>query len=225
MSKIAVIGIAAAALAAAFAFSGGAHAAVKPPGGDVPDNVRDMIQRALDTADPEVIRVTAAKVRALGYNEQAESMKAAANEIETDMKRVQSTQPGKASPGITSGKVITGTPIKTAEDQQARSFAGSVAAMLSGKTKGREDRLMVKKYQEQETKRGQAVGKIDGFYGIKTALTLANDHGIAPPKPLYFSSNATERNAAIAFYKSELMKFAAADPARREEWTQAANAL
>lgn len=195
------------------------------PGGDIPDNVREIIEKALDSADPETIRVVAAKVKALGYTAQAESLRVAANEIESQMKRIEATKPPTTpvpkAPSVQQGPAV-GTAIKGPEDQVARNLAGAVANMLRTATKSTADRKMVAAYQTQENARGQAVGKVDGLYGSKTALTLALDHGIAPPKPLYWPTNALQQKAAKAFYKGELMKLAASDSARREEWTQAA---
>jgi hypothetical protein len=72
----------------------------------------------------------------------------------------------------------------------------------------------------QEKVRGFYVGNIDGLYGPKSALALANDQQIVPPKPLYYAKK--DPKAARDAYVSALLAYAAKDPQRREEWQAAA---
>lgn len=217
MSKLLKIGLAsAAAIGLFFGLTNESHAATNAP--VPPKDIQAKINAAIGSADPHTIRIAASQVEAAGFPIQADSMRRAANDIEAEIRRTLPVKPGAISPlGV---KPVTGTPVKTQADQNARTFAGKVARMLTERSKGREDRAMVRTYQIQEQQRGQPVGAADGLYGAKTALTLAQDHGIVPPKPMYWPK-ATESAAKIN-YAAELLAIGARDPSRLEEWQAAA---
>lgn len=184
-----------------------------------PKDVLARINAALASADPHTIRIAASQVEAAGFPIQADSMRRAAAEIEATIRAAAEVKPGDKSVPLASAPV-TGSPIKNQADQDARTFAGKVALMLTQRGKGREDKAMVKTYQVQETNRNQPVGKADGLYGAKTALSLAVDHGIVPPKPFYWPNTA--QAAAKEAYSAVLLGIANKDVSRAEEWKQAA---
>lgn len=216
------LGLAAAGIAA---FASTAKA--KPPAKEMPDALVQKVSLALESADPTVMRKTAAQVKAAGFPEQAASINEAADDIEAAIKKTQIINPQGAagstvvsSPGVPTGTVPkVGTPVTTAQESAERVLAGKVALMLTNSTKGSENKELVRVYQLQEQKRGFPVGIADGLYGAKTALSLAKDHGIVPPKPYYYPKNPAPTKTT---YRNELMTIAASDPARAEEWSKAA---
>jgi hypothetical protein len=176
------------------------------------------IDAALASADPHTIRIAASQVKAAGFPVQANSMLSAAAEIEAEIRRTTEVKPGDR-PGPLVNLPVTGTPVANQADQDARTFAGKVALMLTTRSRGTEDKAMVRKYQLQELQRSQPVGAADGLYGAKTALSLALDHGIVPPKPLYWP--ASNQAAAKAGYSAAIKAFAIKDQSRAEEWQAA----
>jgi hypothetical protein len=215
-------------LAAAGVLAFTSSASAKKPTKEMPDALVKQVNDALESGDPTVMRKTAAKVKAAGFPEQAASLNEAAADFEAVIKSTQIVNPQGASgsipvssPGIP-GSVPqgVGTPVKTPTQSAQRVFAGKVALMLTNSKKGSENREMVRAYQLQEQERGfTEVGAADGLYGVKTALTFAKDHGIVPPKPMYFPKNPAP---SITLWRTEMSKIAASDPARAEEWSRAA---
>lgn len=192
-----------------------AQAATEPA---VTPAVRDSVAKALASADPDVMRRLATSLRQQGYTAQAKSLESAASDVERGIKGAggKLRVPGKAKPGG------AGRALPPAHSAQ-RSLAGQVALAFTGAQSGKEGasaQELLKRFQREEVTRGFYVGNIDGLYGPKSALALANDHGIVPPRPLYWpKANAA---AAKAAYAAKLNAKAAKDPQRAEEWHAAA---
>jgi len=114
----------------------------------------------------------------------------------------------------------TPAPSATASAANRAAFAGRTALMLQSSKKGTEDEGTVMAYQQQENLRKQ-----DGKYGSETGLSFANTYDIVPPKPFYWGTKAGGYSSYVADkkqYKAALLRKAAADPQRSEEWTRAA---
>jgi hypothetical protein len=112
------------------------------------------------------------------------------------------------------------TPAPSASAANRAAFAGRTALMLQSSKKGTEDEGTVMAYQQQENLRKQ-----DGKYGSETGLSFANTYDIVPPKPFYWGTKAGGYSSYVADkkqYKAALLRKAAADPQRSEEWTRAA---
>lgn len=198
------------------ALSGG-HDQSKP----VPESVVRAVAAALKSGDPSVMRSVASTIRSDGFAPQAASLEDAASELEAAIKGTPQAKPGQAQYPMGRGKP---NPAPRADDAQARRNAGALAQLLasmsSSDARGSAAvKQAVTDYQRQEVARGFYQGNLDGLYGPKTALSLATDHGIVPPCPLYFSKK--DPKGARAAYVAQLARFADADPQRREEWEQA----
>jgi peptidoglycan hydrolase-like protein with peptidoglycan-binding domain len=94
-------------------------------------------------------------------------------------------------------------------------LASRVLRNLHETSSGHEDRVLVAAFQAQEGLRSS------GYYQPGTAIALAK-LGFVPPPPRYWPS--TGRAKAKRNYARELMRFAANDQQRREEWERAAAA-
>jgi len=122
-------------------------------------------------------------------------------------------------------ETIFGTPPKTSGTASTK-LAASVALDQQVKPKWKDNRDLVATFQLQESALGHYVSimsgnpaKVDGLYGPSTAILLAKFYGMVPPNPKYWDKNP---QPAVTKYRGELLKLAAADPARAEEWNQAA---
>jgi hypothetical protein len=171
------------------------------------------VNAAVESAEPSVMRATAAKVRKAGFPVAATSLEAAALDVE---KAIQGTKPTRA--GV--------NPAPKADDPDARALAGRLAGLLSGMSSAEAQasdavKNLTLAFQSQEKRRGFYVGNLDGLYGPKTALALVQDHGIVPPAPLRWPKKSVPQSQAA--YRSALATYVAADPQRAEEWTQAMN--
>lgn len=222
MSLALKIAIPVAAVGAIFAV---AHVAMATPVAEVlPEALQAQVSRALKSADPDAMRKLATSLRSRGYPGQAKSLEDAADEIQ---KAIQSAEPAGVVPRL-KGKVrqavtATGLVMPAAKSVSMRSLAGQVALAFTGLTPGNEtaaDKALLKRFQTEEAARGFYRGNIDGLYGPKSALALANDHNIVPPRPLYWPK--TNVAASKAAYVAKLDSKANADPQRAEEWRQAA---
>jgi hypothetical protein len=192
--------------------------------GTVPERVVKAVAAAVKSGDPTVMRSVAATLRQEGFARQATSLEDAAAELANAITSTPAARPGKAlAPVNGRGKV---NPAPRADSASARRQAGALAQLLSSMTpaEARSNTAVqaaVKDYELLEKQRGHYVGNIDGLYGPKAALTLASDHGIVPPHPLYWPKK--DAKGAKAVYQAQLAKFASADPQRREEWSQASH--
>lgn len=207
-----IIGGAAAVGAALWLFSG--HEDKQVPAGVVA-----AVAAAVKTGDPATMRSVAAKLRKQGYAQQAASLESAAEELEAAIVSTPAAIAGR--PERVRGRI---NPAPRADSPGARRQAGQLAQLLSSVTPAEARssssvQAAVKDFQLLERQRGFYVGNIDGLYGPKSALALANDHGIVPPHPLYWPKK--DQKGAKAVYQTQLSRFAAADPQRREEWNQA----
>jgi hypothetical protein len=113
--------------------------------------------------------------------------------------------------------------VVTEQQSAERQLAGQLALHLTQNKRPNENQTLVKRYQVQEKARGYDLGVIDGLYGAKTAFSLAQDHGIVPPKPMYWPRDKVKAAAAVKAYRQQIAAFAVTDPARREEWLAASN--
>ncbi len=199
------------------------HPSVTPKTGpQVPASVVASVAAAIKSGDPAVMRSVAATVRDAGYDAQAGSLEGAAKELEAAIKGTPHARAGKAAPAVKGRDKVN--PAPRADSAAARRQAGALAQLLTSLTLGQarasqEVNAAVKDFQLAERDRKFYVGNIDGVYGPKTALVLAQDHGIVPPHPLYWPKK--DPKGAKAVYQSQLSRFASADPQRREEWQQA----
>lgn len=193
-------------------------------GAAVPERVVKAVAAAIKSGDPTVMRSVAGTLRTEGFAPQAASLEDAATELANAITSTPAAKPGKAmAPAKGKGGV---NPAPKADSTSARRQAGALAQLLSSMTIGEARsstavQAAVKDYELLEKQRGHYVGNIDGLYGPKAALTLASDHGIVPPHPLYWPKK--DPKGAKAVYQAQLARFAAADPQRREEWNQAAH--
>ena len=212
---------------AVLALSSGTASAKAPADRQLTAAQSRAIEQALATADPRAIRELASDLERAGFKQQASDLREAADAIERAVKNVPPVKPGD-KPVITTGGTSVGLPpvATTGTPPEALSpakvLAGKTALMLTNSSPGRESKSLVTQYQQQEQSLGHAtVGKADGMYGPKTALTLAKFYGIVPPTPYYWPR--VGRSDAVAAYRAELLTFAAKDPPRAEEWRAAAN--
>jgi len=199
------------------------HASVAPTTGpQVPAAIVAAVAAALKSGDPTVMRSVAAKVRGDGFDAQATSLEGAAGELEAAINATPHARPGKATPPVKGPGGVN--PAPAADSASARRQAGQLAQLLSGMTPAAARasaavKAAVTDFQILERGRKFYVGNIDGSYGPKTALVLAQDHGIVPPHPLLWPKK--DPKGAKSVYQAQLARFAAADPQRREEWEQA----
>jgi hypothetical protein len=189
--------------------AGGKSTAVDTTG--MPANLVTLVNASVESADPTIMRATAAKIRAAGFPAAANSLEAAALIVQ---KAIDATPATRA----------TVNPAPKADDPDARALAGRLAQLLSGLSlsdarNSQDVKNLVLAYEAQEKRRGFYVGNLDGIFGPKAALTLAQDHGIVPPHPLYWPKK--DPAGAKRTYKASLATFVASDPQRAEEWTQA----
>lgn len=178
-----------------------------------------QIAAALGSADPDRMRKLATELASQGFLQQADDLRAAAVVIENAAHAVPAVRPGDPVniplPGVAPAPApSSGSPEKM--------LAAKTALMLSNSSKRSEDQGMVSAFQVQERGRGFYSGTIDGKYGPKSALALAKDFGIVPPKPFYWPLNATTAQKA---YRAELLAIAEKDGPRREEWVRAADVV
>ncbi len=184
--------------------------------GPMPDGLKKKIAAALAGAEPEAMRRLAASLRSEGYPAQASSLENAANAIEAKI---------RATPNVTKENVHPKAERQPVSSDE-RKLAGRVALAFTGKTAGTEGadaQTLLKRYQEIEKARDFYKGNIDGLYGPKSALSLALDHQIVPPLPLYWPKKnmpGVKQN-----YRANLRQLAQGDPQRAEEWNQAASAV
>lgn len=187
----------------------------------VPESVVQTVAAALQSGDPAVMRDVAATLRSDGYSPQAASLEEAAGELQAAITATPEAKPGAKQYPMAPGRI---NPAPRADSASARRQAGALAQLLASMSpnEARGSQTVasaVSDYEVLERSRGFYNGNIDGRYGPKAALSLAVDHGIVPPVPLYWPKK--DPAAAKAAYKQQLARFADADQQRREEWQQA----
>jgi hypothetical protein len=186
----------------------------------VPERVVKAVAAAVKSGDPTVMRSVAGTLRTEGFAKQAASLEGAASELANAISSTPKAKAGKAQAPVKAGKL---NPAPRADSTSARRQAGALAQLLSSMTLAEARgstaiQAAVKDFQLLEKQRGHYVGNLDGLFGRKTALTLAADHGIVPPHPLYWPKR--DPKGAKGVYQAQLARFASADPQRREEWNQ-----
>jgi|SRR5882672_1325113 len=184
--------------------------------GPMPEALKKKIAHALAGADPSKMRSVASEARSDGYPGQAQTLENAANAIEARI---------RATPNVTKETLHPKAESQPVSPDE-RKLAGRVALAFTGQTAGTEGadaQALLKRYQEIEKAREYYRGNIDGLYGPKSALSLALDHHIVPPPPLYWPRKASA--ASKQNYIANLRQLAAGDSQRAEEWNQAANAI
>lgn len=194
------------------------------PSDGVPQKVINSVAAALKSDDPEVMQSVAAQLRSQGYAAQAASLEDAAKELQAAITSTPAAKPGKALEPVKGKGATRVNPAPRADDPQARRQAGQLAQLLTSITPADARtsaavKAAVTDFQRLEKSRRFYVGNIDGLYGPKTAIVFAQDHGIVPPRPLFWSKK--DPKGAKAVYVAQLQRFADADPQRREEWQQA----
>jgi hypothetical protein len=227
MSFIKILLPVALAGAAVFALSTGEAHAKAPADKRLSDKQAKEVEDALRTADPRVLRELALELERAGFKQQARDLREAADAIANAVKNVPPVKAGDKPVITTSGTPITSPGVTQQAGSNvpelpsgAKLLAGKTALMLTNSSPGRENKQMVKDYQLQEQENGHsAVGKADGLYGPKTALTMARHYNIVPPKPYYWPRQSQAQ--AKADYRSQMLSFATKDPPRAEEWRAA----
>jgi len=219
-----------------------------------PPDLMAKIAAAFQAADPGQCRALADEVERAGFKAQADDLRAFAKKVEDAIKATPATKPPAQAtlPPSVPGAVPSPQPplapsapagappitvlpevVVSAQGptQSQRLLAGKTALMLSKSSKGREDKPLVGAFQSQELMAGHGPGgafgdvpsKADELYGPKTALQLARHYGIVPPKPFYWSKNDWLNQKKN--YRAEMQRFAAVDPQRADEWTNAGKVL
>ncbi len=190
----------------------------------VPARIVQAVAAAIKSGDPTVMRSVAGTIRTEGFATQAASLEDAASELANAISGTPTAKPGKALAPVKGRGNGAVNPAPKADSTSARRQAGMMAQLLASMTLGEARssaavKAAVTDFELLERQRGFYVGNIDGLYGPKLALALATDHGIVPPHPLYWPKK--DPKGAKGVYKTQLARFASADPQRREEWNQA----
>jgi hypothetical protein len=221
-----------------------------PPGGfDVnnpPDDVKKLILAAATSGNPVLMRATADQIEKLGYGPQATALRAAADAVDAAQKSlppagtVSPAQPvtvpipGGGSvqlPPVTS--LPTSPPavvLQPSAPSSAPSGANPVAAALTaalqladpianGITASPKAKVVV--FQTQERTRGTYTGALDGLYGPGVASAVAA-YNIVPYPPFIWSADKKKTATNKAKFKALMLKKAAADPTRADEWARVA---
>lgn len=119
--------------------------------------------------------------------------------------------PGAPQPVLTSPAWPGTDPVKV-------DLANRMNIMLASKKPYTEDTALVKQFQSQES-----LSPVDGLYGPGTATRLAQQYGIVPTKPYYWSKTASKVPAQKAEYRAAMLALATRDPGRAADWQAAAN--
>lgn len=232
---------------------GGGPAASTLPGASVlpPAEILQTIAVALKSANPTAMRAAADIIEKAGFGAQAADLRAAALAVEkatassagqpvintTGVTVPNNPVPVVPPPSLPATNPNTGATINLPEQVTTPSAnpkkdqAANLALYLGTVKRFKEDRGKVRAFQTAnlaEEQRSQAILKkpgqatADGLYGTTSALTLARVYGIVPPAPFYYPTNPTPAKKA---YKAEMAKFAAADPQRADEWSQAGESV
>lgn len=96
------------------------------------------------------------------------------------------------------------------------SSTDAIIRHLPGKTPGKEDAVLVKRFQT-DSKR-----TVDGKYGMGDALHIANTFGAVPPTPLYWPKKDTAK--ALKTWQQEMARLALQHPDKAEGFRFAAAA-
>jgi hypothetical protein len=213
-----------------------------PQGFDVnapPADVLKLIATAASSANPALMRSTADHLDELGYHPQAKALRAAADAIDIAVKAlppigatppigpVQLPPPGGNNfpPIVLPPLVIPATPPSGADPVAAKLTAqlNLTDPIANGRTPANGQNDLVTKFQAQEKNRGTYTGALDGMFGPGVAMAVAG-YNIVPYPPFYWSSNKTKTASMKANFKAAMLKKAASDPTRADEWAHVARA-
>lgn len=97
------------------------------------------------------------------------------------------------------------------------SVANQMNMNLAGSAKYKENQSLVKAFQAQS-----GISPADGLYGPGTALKLAQDYGIIPTKPFYWSKTTSKVPGQKSDYRAALTALSVKDPLRAAQWLAAA---
>lgn len=240
-SNVVPIVLGVAALGAGLALAAGASGAdgetVKEKAGNPPADVLGRIVAALATNDPAKMRAEATKLEAEGWRMQATELRRAADAAAVAagiLNPKANSASGLASPSRTTSAIGDDYFRAPARPRAGSPLPGVVPAAIEGPTadpverlahrmvlnllqsdRGAEDRELVRRFQAEH--RGL---KATGLYGPGTALVLAQEYGIVPPRPFFWPSG--DRVRVKRRYRETLALMARKDPQRADEWTAAA---
>lgn len=222
--------------------SGGGTLPPHPQGFDVnnpPADIIKLIATAASSANPALMRSTADHLDELGYKPQATALRAAADAIDAATKAlpalgspvppgpIQLPAPGgsTAPPIVLPPLVIPSGPPSGADPQAAKLTAqlNLTDPIVNGRTPANSQTDLVTKFQAQEKNRGNYTGALDGLYGPGVAMSVAG-YNIVPYPPFYWSKDKKKTAAMKATFKSAMLKKAAGDPTRADEWSHVATA-
>lgn len=103
------------------------------------------------------------------------------------------SEPSKPKPQLGSGSPDKGDPLTS-----------QLITMLAGKSPGKEDTFMVKKWQTAQGRTN------DGKYGPGDAIFMADNLGVVPPSPLYWPKKDTQK--ALTGWHQEMARLAIERP-------------
>lgn len=214
-----------------------------PPGGFDPNNpppdILKLILQASTSANPALMRSTADHLDELGYKQQATALRAGADAIDAAQKAL----PPLGAPPVP-GNIVLPAPggpqappiilpplvIPSGPPSGADPVAAALTAQLNltdpianGRTPANSQSDLVTKFQAQEKARGNYAGNLDGEYGPGSALAVAA-YNIIPYPPFIWSKNKAKTANMKKTFKAAMLKKAAADPTRADEWSHVANA-
>jgi peptidoglycan hydrolase-like protein with peptidoglycan-binding domain len=149
---------------------------------------------ALASGSIETMRKVADKLRARGYTEQADSLDAAANELEAELKAKKEVE--KSHEAEKAGKPEPGN--------MGDPLTKSLITMLIGKSPGQEDTFLVKKWQTANRRTA------DGKYGPGDGLYMAETLKVVPPSPLYWPKSNTQKS--LTAWHQEMSRFSIERP-------------
>ena len=222
-----VLGLGAAALALA---GGTAHASedVPHPGGDTdnpPADVVKLVATAAASGNPALMRSTADQLDKLGFHKQATGLRLLADAVEAAQKGAAPPPGVPPLPGVQPAPPVSGPAAPSGADPLAAKLTAQLLLtdpVANGRTPANAQTDLVTAFQAQEIQRGNIKGKPDGLYGPGTALAVAG-YGIVPYPPFFWSKNKATTARMKAAFKAAMLKKAAADPARADEWSHVAN--
>lgn len=225
-----VLGLGAAALALA---GGTAHAEsaggdVPHPGGDTdnpPPDVVQLVTQAAASGNPALMRSTADQLDKLGFHKQATGLRTLAAAVEAAQKGAPPPPGVPPLPGVQPAGPPPGAQAPSGADALAAKLTAQLLLtdpIVNGRTPANSQTDLVTAFQAQEKAKGNLAGNPDGLYGPGSALAVAN-YGIVPYPPFFWSKNPNTTRKQKAAFKAAMMKKAAADPSRADEWSHVAN--
>lgn len=102
-------------------------------------------------------------------------------------------------------------------DPTKLSIANQMNLNLASSAKYKENTALVKAFQSQS-----GISPADGLYGPGSATKLAQDYGIIPTKPFYWSKTTSKVPGQKSEYRAALTALSLKDPLRAAQWLAAA---